>query len=85
MGVTLRRPFPAHTTLTLHLPEKLVDDAGRTLANAGSFPLTVRTEEDPPLAKFAAEFGIVEWHASPALPLTVRNIEALCDTHVASM
>ncbi len=75
MGVTLRRPFPAHTTLTLHLPEKLVDDAGRTLANAASFPLAVRTEEDPPLAKFAAEFGIVEWHASPALPLTVRNIE----------
>lgn len=68
-------PLPARTRYTLRLPEGLVDDAGRALTNAAAFPLRVETDEDPPLAKFAASFGIVELNAEPALPVTVRNLE----------
>src|SRR6185369_3762393 len=38
--------------------------------------LTVQTAALPPLAKFAARFGILESHADPALPITIRNLEA---------
>ncbi len=55
------------------------DDAGRPLANAASFPLKVGTDENPPLVKFAADFGILErvvpGNGTPLLPLTVRNVE----------
>ncbi len=59
----------------LEIPAGIKDDAGRALANAGRFPLKVRTAGFPPLAKFAARFGILERHADPALPVTLRNIE----------
>ena len=36
---------------------------------------TVKTEAFPPLAKFAARFGIIEANADPALPVTLRNLE----------
>ncbi|MEJ2083594.1 MAG: MG2 domain-containing protein, partial [Acidobacteriota bacterium] len=39
------------------------------------FPLSVATDEYPPLAKFSADFGIIE-AADPVLPVTVRNIES---------
>ena len=67
-------PFPEKAAFKLELPLELRDDAGRTLVNAASFPLTVKTDENPPLAKFAARFGIVEANAGAALPVTVRNI-----------
>lgn len=73
--VTFNGPFPEQSELLLEVPADLTDDAGRTLANAGQFPLKVRTEAYPPLAKFAARFGILEWKADPVLPVTVRNIE----------
>ncbi|MEJ2079457.1 MAG: MG2 domain-containing protein [Acidobacteriota bacterium] len=50
------------------------DDAGRPLSNVSEFPLSVATDEYPPLAKFSADFGIIE-AADPVLPVTVRNIE----------
>jgi hypothetical protein len=52
-----------------------MDEAGRTLMNAASFPLTVKTGPFPPLAKFAARFSIVEWRADTTLPVTIRNLE----------
>ena len=67
-------PFPADAPLTLSLPV-LVDDAGRALSNADKFPLSFRTGPYPPLAKFPADFGILELHASPVLPVTLRNLE----------
>ena len=67
-------PFPETAAFRIELPAEIRDDAGRTLANAASFPLTVKTDENPPLAKFAARFGIVEANADAALPVTVRNI-----------
>ncbi|MFI5348282.1 MAG: alpha-2-macroglobulin [Elusimicrobiota bacterium] len=69
-------PFPAETALTLSLPSGLVDDAGRALFNETKFPLTFRTGEYPPLAKFPASFGILELKGSPVLPVTLRNLEA---------
>jgi uncharacterized protein YfaS (alpha-2-macroglobulin family) len=70
-----RGPFPPNTTFTLRLPElPLGNRSARPLKNLGRFPLTVQTGEYPPLAKFSADFGIVE-RVVGAVPLTVRNLE----------
>ncbi len=69
-------PLPANARFTLELPPGLTDDAGRALANAGSFPLAVSTGDFPPIAKFAAApFGIVEWGAEAMLPVTLRRVQ----------
>lgn len=68
-------PFPQETKFKLQLPEKLVDELGRPLANADQFPLEVSTDEYSPLVKFAAPFGILELKADPILPLSLRNVE----------
>ncbi len=73
--LVFRPPFPAAERFRVELPAGLVDDAGRPLDNAASFPLDVRTDVEPPLAKFAARFGIIEARADPALPVTIRNLE----------
>ena len=75
--VAFEGPFPENLSLMLAVPAGLRDDAGRTLANQASFPLKIETDEVPPLVKFPATFGIVEWHADAALPVTLRNVEAL--------
>ncbi|MFI4925327.1 MAG: alpha-2-macroglobulin, partial [Vicinamibacteria bacterium] len=49
--------LPELQRFRLELPADLKDDAGRPLTNARSFPLTVRTDENPPLVKFASDFG----------------------------
>ena len=69
-------PFPEKTRFTVELPRGFADDAGREPANRASFPLAVGTDENPPLAKFPGQFGILELNAEPILPVTVRNIEA---------
>lgn len=69
-------PFPEQGSLKLELPPDLVDDAGRKLQNAARFPLEVRTAQAPPLAKFGADFGILELREGGILPLTLRNVEA---------
>lgn len=75
-SVTFPGPFPAHSEVTLELPRRFKDDAGRSLTNAASFPLKVRIDEDPPLIKFPSRFGILELNAQPMLPVSVRNVEA---------
>jgi alpha-2-macroglobulin len=75
-GVSFAGPFPEKVSYTLALPPEFRDDAGRTPANRDAFPLAVRTDEYPPLAKFPARFGILELNAEATLPLTVRNVEA---------
>ena len=82
--VTFTGPFPEKTDFTIAMPKGMKDDAGRPLANANRFPLTVRTEAYPPLAKFSARFGILE-AANPILPVTVRNIEAELKNHLLSV
>lgn len=76
-----------NTRYRVVLPEGLIDEAGRPLANAAAFPLAVAAGEAPPIAKFAAApFGIVERHGEaagpgvagalpPMLPLTLRHVQ----------
>ncbi|MBM4299853.1 MAG: hypothetical protein FJ143_19080, partial [Deltaproteobacteria bacterium] len=75
-SITFKGPFPEKASFSVEIPKDLVDDAGRRPINLDKFPLAVRTDEYPPLAKFAARFGIIELNAEPALPVTLRNIEA---------
>jgi uncharacterized protein YfaS (alpha-2-macroglobulin family) len=69
-------PFPEQAGLTVVLPPGLKDDAGRALVNQARFPMTVRTDAQPPLVKFPARFGIIEAKGDKLLPVTVRNVEA---------
>jgi uncharacterized protein YfaS (alpha-2-macroglobulin family) len=73
--VTFKGPFPESSVFRVDIPDELRDDAGRSLVNADKFPLEVKTDPFPPLAKFSARFGILEWKADPALPVTLRNLE----------
>jgi uncharacterized protein YfaS (alpha-2-macroglobulin family) len=88
-SVTFGPGLPEKQQFRLELPDGLKDDAGRPLANAKSFPLRVRTDENPPLAKFAADFGILErvlpGDEKPMLPVTVRNVEPVLPGQVASV
>ncbi|HEU5283382.1 MAG TPA: MG2 domain-containing protein, partial [Burkholderiales bacterium] len=69
-------PFPEQAVFKLEIPADLRDDAGRRLANYKRFPLTVKTDAAPPLAKFPARFGIIESKGDATLPVTLRNLEA---------
>ena len=68
-------PFPERAAFRVAIPAALADDAGRPLLNAARFPLGVRTDEAPPLVKFAGTFGIVEADEGGVLPVTMRNVE----------
>ncbi|MEP6942615.1 MAG: alpha-2-macroglobulin family protein [Betaproteobacteria bacterium] len=87
--VTFGPVLPEQQTFKLEIPAGLVDDSGRPLENARSFPLTVRTDEYPPLVKFAAPFGILEAKLPAGektlLPLTVRNVEPTLSGALASV
>ncbi len=75
-SVVFRGPFPESTPFRILLPDGLRDADGRPLSNAAAFPMDSRTAAYPPLAKFAAApFGILESHAEPAMPVTLRGIE----------
>ena len=74
--VVFEGPFPENQSFTLHLPKNIKDDSGRPLTNQDKFPLTVKTDRYPSLAKFASRFGIIESKETPLLPVTVRNLEA---------
>jgi uncharacterized protein YfaS (alpha-2-macroglobulin family) len=84
-SVTFKGPFPESATFRVEVPTGLVDDAGRPLRNASRFPLQVKTADFPPLAKFAARFGIVEWKADPTLPVTLRNLEPEVHTRLLQL
>lgn len=83
--VTLAGPFPARAKMALSLPADLKDDANRPLLNKARFPLTVVTDEQPPLVKFPARFGIIEAHGDRLLPVTVRNVEAALAARMAKV
>lgn len=72
-------PFPESAALELRLPSDFVDDAGRELANAGSFPLDLATDAAPPLMKFSGEFGILESEEGGVLPVSLRDVEDAVD------
>ena len=74
-AITFPIPLPENANFTIELPRGLKDNAGRTLANAASFPLKVATGDAPPIAKFAAApFGVIE-RADPLLPVTLRHVQ----------
>ena len=75
-NVTFSGPFNESAQYTIEIPAGLTDDTSRRLSNASRFPLAVKTDPFPPLAKFSARFGIIE-EADPILPVTVRNLEPL--------
>jgi uncharacterized protein YfaS (alpha-2-macroglobulin family) len=72
--ISFKPPFPQKTQMEITIPKGLKDDAGRSLENADKFPLKTGTGAYPPLAKFAAAFGLLE-AADPVLPVTLRNVE----------
>ncbi len=73
--VEWKAPFVAQAQYRIVLPAGLKDDAGRSLVNAGRFPLAVATGDFPPLAKFAGTFGILEAAEGSVLPVTLRGVE----------
>lgn len=79
-GITFKGPFPENRNFIVELPAGLKDSTGRPLVNADKFPLSVRTNEYPPLAKFSSRFGILELKANSGLPVTLRNVEPLIAT-----
>ncbi len=81
-SVTFNAPFPEKVSFEISIPENFKDDAGRPLANEDKFPLEVKTDSYPPLAKFSARFGIVELHGDATLPVTVRNLESEITTRM---
>ncbi len=83
-SVSFKGPFPENASFTVEIPKGIKDDAGRDLANLNKFPLVVKTDEYPPLAKFSARFGIIEL-GDPVLPVTIRNIEPLVKTRMADV
>jgi len=74
-GVKFAPPFAERESATVILPPTLVDDANRPLENAARFPLAVRVDAYPPLAKFSGTFGILEAREGGVLPVTLRNLE----------
>ncbi len=84
-AVFFRAPLPENSSFVLELPKQLKDDAGRTLVNADKFPLTVKTAEYPPLAKFSSRFGIVEFKGDAILPVTLRNLEPVVKTRTVKV
>ncbi|WP_297212753.1 MULTISPECIES: alpha-2-macroglobulin family protein [Thermodesulfovibrio] len=82
--VIFKGPFPEKETFTLEIPKDIKDEDGRIPLNIKSFPLKVKTEEYPPLAKFSSRFGIIELK-EPTLPVTLRNIESQLKTRLLSI
>ncbi|HEV8717156.1 MAG TPA: MG2 domain-containing protein [Candidatus Binatia bacterium] len=80
--VIFKGPFPEESAFQVEIPNTLSDDAGRTLVNADKLPLSIKTGPFPPLAKFSARFGIIEWKADPTLPVTLRNLEPEVQTQL---
>jgi hypothetical protein len=84
-SLQFKGPFAANADLTLSLPDKFLDDAGRPLFNADRFPLAVRIGDLPPLVKFSGDFGIIEREAGALLPLTLRSLEPGTDGTAAKL
>ncbi|MCC6710234.1 MAG: hypothetical protein IT492_21970 [Gammaproteobacteria bacterium] len=74
-GLSFAPPFNEHGALKITLPKDFKDDAGRDADNAARFPLDLKLDGYPPLAKFGAEFGILEASAGGVLPVTLRKVE----------
>lgn len=81
--MTFPAPFPESSTVTVTLPADFADDSGRKLENAARFPLGLRIDAYPPLAKFSGTFGILEAREGGVLPVTLRDVEPLLSAQQA--
>lgn len=84
-SVRFAGPFPEKAGFILDIPKEIKDEAGRTLTNRDRFPLSVKTDGYPPLAKFNARFGILELKGGAVLPVTLRNLEPAVRTRIAPL
>jgi len=84
-SVTFNGPFPDDTQLTVILPAQIQDDAGRSLENAAHFPMQLRIDPYPALAKFSGTFGILESREGGILPVTLRNLEGEVPARMAAL
>ncbi len=73
--IVFKPPFADNQSVQVQLAAGIVDDIGRPLANADRFPLELKIDSYPPLAKFAGSFGILESNEGAVLPVTLRNVE----------
>ncbi|MFN3232355.1 MAG: alpha-2-macroglobulin family protein [Alphaproteobacteria bacterium] len=76
-------PFPPSVGLEVSIPGDITDDADRRLHNADLFPLEIRTDTLPALAKFPGTFGILELKQGGVMPLTLRNVESDMKSQIA--
>ena len=74
--IIFKGPFNPNTLFNIQLPSNFTDLSGRVLSNANSFPLKTKVGALPPLAKFSADFGILELKEGGVLPVTLRNVES---------
>lgn len=75
-SISFSPPSLPSKTYRLFLPEDIKDIYERSPVNIDKFPLSVRMDRMPPLAKFAADFGIVEMiDGEGVIPLTIRGLE----------
>ncbi len=74
-------PFAERGSLKVILPSDFKDDAQRSPDNLPRFPLTIKLDAYPPLAKFGAEFGIIEARTGGVLPVTLRKLETSLPGH----
>lgn len=82
--IIFKGPFSPDTTFNIQLPNNFTDLSGRVLSNANSFPLKTKVGALPPLAKFSADFGILELKEGGVLPVTLRNVESKIAMRVLS-
>ena len=82
--IIFKGPFNPNTTFNIQLPKNFTDLSGRKLSNANSFPLKTKVGALPPLAKFSADFGILELKEGGVLPVTLRNVESKVAMRVLS-
>lgn len=73
--LVFKPPFADNQVVHVRLAAGIVDDVGRSLSNVDRFPLEVKIDSYPPLAKFAGTFGILEANEGAVLPVTLRNVE----------
>jgi hypothetical protein len=78
-------PFPEESSFSLNISSDLEDDSKRKLSNAKKFPLLVKTDRFPPLAKFSGDFGILELEADPVLPVTLRNLDKTVNSKIITL
>ena len=70
-------PFEQSSQYTVQFPsgnQAITDADARPLLNGGANALKFQTSEAPPLAKFAANFGVIERQVG-ALPVTIRHLK----------